>query len=147
MDVRLRWTSTTPRNQWNHTFNDNIWCMPHGVCHMVYATWRMPHDVYQTHPGLNPEWGTIYYEASITTLGLPELSSLRGRGSTLGTRAAEHKVCNWGKQASSFMVAVLRCVRPQFKWHQLAYAITWLYRRAQRKIVSSTFQWTKLAGK
>ena len=28
--------------------------------------------------------------------GLPEPSSLRG--STLGTRAAEHKGCNWGMQ-------------------------------------------------
>ena len=36
----------------------------------------------------------IYYKASITAQGLPELSSFRG--STLGTRAApEHKGCNW----------------------------------------------------
>ena len=47
-------------------------------------------------PGSNPEWGLIYYEASITAQGLPEPSSLRG--STLGTRAAEHKGCNWGMQ-------------------------------------------------
>ena len=40
-------------------------------------------------PGSNPEWGLIYYEASITAHGLPEPSSLWG--STLGTRAAEHK--------------------------------------------------------
>ena len=46
--------------------------------------------------GSNPEWGLIYYEASITLQGLPEPSSLRG--STLGTRAAEHKGCNWGMQ-------------------------------------------------
>ena len=38
-------------------------------------------------PGSNPEWGAIYYEASITAQGLPEPSSLRG--SSLGTRAAE----------------------------------------------------------
>ena len=44
-------------------------------------------------PGSNPELGLIYYEASITALGLPEPSSLRG--STLGTRTAEHKGCNW----------------------------------------------------
>ena len=43
-----------------------------------------------------PEWGLIYYEASIPAQGLPEPSSLRG--STLGTRAAEHKGCNWGLQ-------------------------------------------------
>ena len=46
--------------------------------------------------GSNPEWGLIYYEASITAQGLPEPSSLRG--STLGTRTAEHKGCNWGMQ-------------------------------------------------
>ena len=47
-------------------------------------------------PGLNPEWETIYYKASIAAQGLPELSSLRD--STMGTRAAEHKGCNWGMQ-------------------------------------------------
>ena len=47
-------------------------------------------------PGSSPEWGLIYYEASITAQGLPEPSTLRG--STLGIRAAEHKGCNWGMQ-------------------------------------------------
>ena len=47
-------------------------------------------------PGLNPWWGPIYYKASITAQGPPELSSLQG--STLGTRAAEHKGCNWSMQ-------------------------------------------------
>ena len=47
-------------------------------------------------PGSNPEWGPIYYEASITAQGLPKPSSLRG--STLGTRESEHKGCNWGMQ-------------------------------------------------
>ena len=47
-------------------------------------------------PCSNPEWGLLYFEASITAQGLPEPSSLRG--STLGTRAAEHKGCNWGMQ-------------------------------------------------
>ena len=47
-------------------------------------------------PGSNPEWGLIYYKASITAQGLPEPSSLWG--STLGIRAAEHKGCNWGMQ-------------------------------------------------
>ena len=42
-------------------------------------------------PGSNPEWGAIYYEASITAQGLPEPSSLRG--STLGTRAAVTGAC------------------------------------------------------
>ena len=47
-------------------------------------------------PGSSPEWGLIYYKASITAQGLPEPSSFRG--STLGTRAAEHQGCNWGMQ-------------------------------------------------
>ena len=47
------------------------------------------YDSESGNPGSNPEWGLIYYEASITAQGLPEPSSLRG--STLGTRAAEHK--------------------------------------------------------
>ena len=54
------------------------------------------YDFESCHPGSNPEWGLIYYKAEITTQGLPELSSFRG--STLGTRAAEHKGCNWGMQ-------------------------------------------------
>ena len=40
--------------------------------------------------------GLIYYKALITAQGLLEPSSLRG--SKLGTRAAEHKGCNWGMQ-------------------------------------------------
>ena len=47
-------------------------------------------------PGSNPEWGLIYYKASITAQGLLEPSSLRD--STVGTRAAEHKGSNWGMQ-------------------------------------------------
>ena len=46
--------------------------------------------------GSNPEWWLIYYKASITAQGVPEPSFLRG--STLGSRAAEHKGCNWGIQ-------------------------------------------------
>ena len=52
------------------------------------------YDFESARPGSNPEWGPIYYEASITAQGLPEPSFLRG--STLGTRTAEHKGCNWG---------------------------------------------------
>ena len=48
------------------------------------------YDFESDHPGSNPEWGPIYYEASITAQGLPEPPSFRG--STLGTRAAEHKI-------------------------------------------------------
>ena len=54
------------------------------------------YDSESDHLGLNPEKGLIYYEASITAPCLPEPSSLRG--STLGTRAAEHEGCNWSMQ-------------------------------------------------
>ena len=56
------------------------------------------YDFESAFPGSNPEWGPIYYKASITTQGLPEPLSLRG--STLSTRATEHKGCNWGMQLS-----------------------------------------------
>ena len=36
------------------------------------------YDSESGHPGSNPEWGAIYYEASITAQGLPEPSSLSG---------------------------------------------------------------------
>ena len=65
--------------------------------------------------GSNPEWGLIYYEAPITAQGLPEPSSLRG--STLGTRAAEHKGCNWAYKLTEGCSLKI-CVRP----HLLAYA-------------------------
>ena len=51
------------------------------------------YDFESGRPGSNPEWELIYFEASITVQGLPEPSS--PRGSTLGTRAAEHTGCNW----------------------------------------------------
>ena len=54
------------------------------------------YDFESANPGSNPEWRSINYEVSITAQGLPEPSSLRG--STLGTRAAEHEGCNWGMQ-------------------------------------------------
>ena len=54
------------------------------------------YDFESGRPGSNPEWGTIYYKALITAQGLLESSSFRG--STLGTRAAEHESCNWGMQ-------------------------------------------------
>ena len=54
------------------------------------------YDFESGRPGSNPERGLIYYKAPITAQGLPEPSSLWG--STLGTRAAEHKGCNWGMQ-------------------------------------------------
>ena len=50
------------------------------------------YDSESSRPVSNPEWRLTYYEASITAQGLPEPLSLRG--STLGTRVAEHKGCN-----------------------------------------------------
>ena len=65
-------------------------------------------------PGSNPEWGLIYYKSPITAQGSPEPSSLRG--STLGTRAAEHKGCNWACKLT-YGCSLKSCVRP----HLLAY--------------------------
>ena len=50
------------------------------------------YDFESGRPGSSPEWGLIYYKASFIAQGLPEPSSL------WGTRAAEHKDCNWGMQ-------------------------------------------------
>ena len=36
------------------------------------------HDFESGRPGLNPEWGLIYYRASTTAQGLPEPSSFQG---------------------------------------------------------------------
>ena len=78
------------------------------------------YDFESARPGSNPDWGPLYYEASITAQGLLEPLSLQG--STLGTRAAEHKGCNWGMQVDWWLQPQLRCVRPQIQWYQLAYA-------------------------
>ena len=68
--------------------------------------------------GLNPEWGPKYYEASITAQGLLKSSSLRG--TRLVPEQLNIKAVTG--HAGWLMVAVLRCVRPHFQWHQLAYA-------------------------
>ena len=75
------------------------------------------YDFESARPGSNPEWGPIYYEASITAQGLPEPSSLRD--STLGTRAAEHKGCNWGMQVDWWLqpCAVFGHRFSNFSWH------------------------------
>ena len=77
--------------------------------------------------GSNPEWGLIYYEASITAQGLPEPSSLLG--STLGTRAAEHKGCNWGMQVDWWLQPCAAGICHRNKVNSTA----WLYRKAQPK--------------
>ena len=73
------------------------------------------YDFESDRPGSNPEWCLIYYKVSITAQGLTEPSSLRG--STLGTRAAEHKGCNWARKLTDGC-SLKSCVRP----HLLAYA-------------------------
>ena len=65
-------------------------------CKFIGCVVVTAYDFESALPGSNPEWGPIYYKASITVQGLPEPSSLQG--STLGTRAAEHEGCNWGMQ-------------------------------------------------
>ena len=66
-------------------------------------------------PGSNPEWGLIYYKALITAQDIPETSSLRG--STLGTRGAEHKAVAITGHASWLMVAALKAVLGHTFWH------------------------------
>ena len=74
-------------------------------------------------PASNPEWVLIYYEAPISAQGLPEPSALRG--STLGTRAAEHKGCNWackltdGCSLKSCVWPHLQVYAPEIKSTQL----------------------------
>ena len=95
------------------------------------------YDFESGRPGSNPEWGLLYYEASITAQSLPEHSSLRG--STLGTRAAEHKGCNWGMQVDWWLqpCAVFGHSFSGIGWHichrNKVNSIAWLYRRAQPK--------------
>ena len=76
------------------------------------------YDFESGRPGSNPEWGLIYFKASITAQDIPEPSSLRG--STLGTRAAEHnhKGCNWARKLTDGC-SLKSCVGP----HLLAYAL------------------------
>ena len=78
---------------WKIPIHTRVWIHYHVCSGSVVAT---AYDSESGRPGSSPEWGLIYYEASITAQGLPEPSSLRS--STLGTRAAEQKGCNWGMQ-------------------------------------------------
>ena len=96
-------TNITPGGGILHSSDSARGCLPGrggiyptGECAVVML-WSPLMILYPaSRPGSNPEWGLIYYEASITAQGLPKPSSLRG--STLGTRAAEHRGCNWGMQ-------------------------------------------------
>ena len=80
---------------------------------------------------------------SITAQGLHEPLSLRG--STLGTRAAEHKGCNWGIQIDWWLqpCAVFGHSFSGISWRRNEVnSIAWLYRRAQPKIVFITLHYT-----
>ena len=70
-------------------------------------------------PWLESRWVSVFYEARSTAQGLPKLSSLRG--STLGTRAAEHKGCHCACKLTDGC-SLKSCVRPHLQWHHLAYA-------------------------
>ena len=67
-------------------------------------------------PGSNPEWGLMRLR-SLHVQGLPKPSS--HRGSTLGTRAAEHKGCNWGMQVDWWLqpYAVFDHSFSGIRWH------------------------------
>ena len=97
--------------------------------------------------GSNPEWGLIYYKASITAQGLPEPSSLRGSTSVpeqlnINTVTGSCKLIYGCRlelcSATVSVVSAGICYRNEVN------SIAWLYRRAQPKIVSSTT--TSLAG-
>ena len=83
-------------------------------------------------PGSNPEWGPIYYEASIPAQGLPEPSSLRG--STLDTRAVEHKGCNWGMQVDWWL-------QPRAMFGHTFSDIIWHMPQKQNQFNCMTLSW------
>ena len=70
------------------------------------------YDSESCRPGSNPEWGLIYCKDSIPAQSLPEPPSLRS--STLGTRAAEHKGCNWACKVTDGC-NLKSCVRPHLQ--------------------------------
>ena len=95
-----------------HLTDNWFYCMHSSVVVTAY-------DFESGRPGTNLECGPIFYEASITAQVLPEPSSLRG--STLGTRATEHKGCTWGMQINWWLQPRAVFSATPF-WHQLAYA-------------------------
>ena len=109
---------------WMHNFLLLVveWC-----CLKLFVTWCAvvvywsvvtAHDSESGGAGSNPEWVLVYYQALITAQGLPEPSSLRG--STLGTRAIEHKGCN-GACKLIDGCSITLCLAT-VSWYQLAYA-------------------------
>ena len=75
------------------------------------------HDFESGSRGSNPEWGPYaMYNVSITAGLIPEPSSLRS--SSLGTRAAEHKDCNWACKLTDVCI-ITSCVRPHLQWNNI----------------------------
>ena len=60
------------------------------ICQCSGSVVVTAHDYESGHPGSNPEWGPIYYEASITALGLSEPLSLLD-SNALGTRTVDYE--------------------------------------------------------
>ena len=92
-DLKGGWTITNIGNKCLDAVHDGPSTLQASMVGSVVVT---AYDFESGRPGLNPEWGPIYYKASITAQGLPEPSSLRG--DILSTRAADNKGCNWGMQ-------------------------------------------------
>ena len=101
------WEHTEIPGSGKSTLLHNSWLRPRFIACIAIAIafiWHMAWwqrrliiiIILNSNSGSNPEWGLIYCKASITAQSLPEPSSLWG--STLGTRAAEHKSCSWGMQ-------------------------------------------------
>ena len=77
-----------------HAVHNSVLYLPCcSTMHVYGSVVVTAYDFESGRPGANPEWGLICYKASINAQGLPEPSSLGGN--TLGSRAAEHKGCNW----------------------------------------------------
>ena len=64
------------------------------LAHVLFSP-QIIHSKFSNHPLMISNL-VMFKPSSITAQGIPEPSFLRG--STLGTRAAKHKGCNWGMQ-------------------------------------------------
>ena len=95
-------------------------------------TWKQWKYWHVRPPGFESWVGLIYYLASITAQGLPEPSSLRG--STLGTRAAEHKGCNWGMQLDW-------CLQPRAVFGHTFSGIIWHMPQKWSQLNCMTLSW------
>ena len=61
--------------EWNHEWKDQFDPKKTRLCKYLVCSGSVVVTAYDSEsgrPGSNPEWGLIYYEASITAQGLPE---------------------------------------------------------------------------